>query len=398
MVEEGTGVIGSNAGRSRSHNRRVVLDFVRAHEPAGRAEISRSCGLSIQAVSNIIDTLEGEGLLRTVGHRSGMRGKPALQYQFNPDGAFALGVEILPDAMVCALLNLSGKRIFSRRKKLPDASPEKAIPAVTKLIASAIEASGRDRKNLLGTGIVMPGPFGKSGLSFSGAAVPGGWESIDIRQEFEKALNCPVIIENDATAAAVSERLAGAASELNNFCFIYFGTGLGLGVIAGGHSQRGALGNAGEIGHIITKANGLPCPCGNFGCLETYASRMGAFAFLEKAGGELPEGFTLASLLEAQNPAMLEWVEVAALHLSQAIGMVENLFDPETVILGGAIADVVIDALIAKLDLPTGSIANRPARIYPRVMRGSSGRLTAAIGGAAMIIHRTITPTVTVFH
>ena len=398
MTEEGTGIIGSNAGRSRSHNRRVVLEFVRAHEPAGRAEIARSCGLSIQAVSNIIETLQGEGLLRTVGHRAGMRGKPALQYQFNPDGAFAVGVEIRPDAMVCALLNLTGKRIFSRRKKLKDASPEKAIPAVTKLIAAAIEASGRDRKNLLGTGIVMPGPFGESGLSYSGAAVLSGWENIDIKEEFEKALACPVIIENDATAAAVSERLAGTASEMNSFCFIYFGTGLGLGVIAGGHSQRGALGNAGEIGHIITEANGLPCPCGNFGCLETYASRMGAFAFLEKAGVNMDEGATLASLLEAQHPAMLEWIEGAAQHLSQAIGMVENLFDPETVILGGAMADVVIDALIEKLDLPKGSVANRPARSFPRVMRGSSGRLTAAIGGAAMIIHRTITPTVTVFH
>ncbi len=66
-----TGIIGSNAGRSRNHNRRVVLEFVRLNEPAGRAEIARDCGLSTQAVSNIIETLEQEGLLRAVGHRTG---------------------------------------------------------------------------------------------------------------------------------------------------------------------------------------------------------------------------------------------------------------------------------------------------------------------------------------
>lgn len=397
MSEQSTGIIGSNAGRSRNHNRRVVLDFVRANEPAGRAEIARSCGLSIQAVSNIIESLESEGLLRTVGHSTGTRGKPALQYRFNPDGAFAVGVELRPDAMVCALLNLSGERIFSERVDLADASPSHAVPAMVELVNTAIKISGRDRKNWLGTGIVMPGPFADSGFSFSGAAVLPGWENINIRDIFHQALDCPVIVENDATAAAISERVAGVASEMNSFCFLYFGTGLGLGIIAEGHAQRGALGNAGEIGHIITQANGLPCACGNSGCLETYASRMGARNFLEKHGVDLSEGFALAPLLEAQNPVMLDWIDCAAKHLSQAIGIVENLFDPQSIILGGVMHDIVIDALIAELDLPKGSVSNRKTRQFPRVMRGSSGRLTAAIGGAALIIHQTITPSITVY-
>ena len=74
MGKRSTSIIGGNAGRNRSHNRRVVLDFVRAHEPAGRAEIARSCGLSVQAVSNIIGSLEHEGLLLADGHRIGGRG------------------------------------------------------------------------------------------------------------------------------------------------------------------------------------------------------------------------------------------------------------------------------------------------------------------------------------
>jgi predicted NBD/HSP70 family sugar kinase/predicted transcriptional regulator len=398
LDDHSMGIIGSNAGSNRSHNRRVVLEFVRAHEPAGRAEIARSCGLSIQAVSNIIESLQSEGFLRADGHSTGTRGKPALQYRFNSEGAFAIGVELRPDAMVCAMLNLSGKRIFAQEVALEDASPEIALPAVKLLVNATIEASGWDRNTLLGTGIVMPGPFGVSELGFGDEALLPGWENLNIRHVFREALDCPVTVENDATAAAVSERVAGVASDMNSFCFLYFGTGLGLGVIAEGHSQRGAMGNAGEIGHIITEAGGTRCACGNRGCLETYASRMAAQTFLEKRGFATADGLDLALLLEKRNPALLEWIESAARHLSQAIGIVENLFDPEAVILGGAMPDTIIDALINRLELPQGSVANRRTRVFPRVLRGSSGRYTAAMGGAALIIHHTITPSITLYH
>ena len=398
MVELGNGIIGSNAYRNRSHNRRVVLDFVRAHEPAGRAQIARSCKLSIQAVSNIIDSLESDGLLLADGHRTGSRGKPALQYRFNPDGAFAVGVELRPDAMVCALLNLSGNHICSRRVGLEDASPAGATPAVRALVRQAIREAGRTGNNWLGTGIVMPGPFGASGPGFGSEAVLPGWEGMDLTAHFHEALDCPVIVENDATAAAISERVTGVAQEMNSFCFVYFGTGLGLGVIAEGHAQRGAMGNAGEIGHVITQAGGVQCACGNKGCLETYASRMAARKFLTERGVELQNGQTLADLLELNHPILNEWICLAAVHLSQAIGIIENLFDPEAVILGGAMPDIIIDALIRHLDLPAGSVSNRPDRQTPRVLRGSSGRETAALGGAAMIIHQTITPFITVYH
>ena len=90
--------MGGNAGRNRSHNRRVVLNFVRANDPSGRAEIARSCQLSIQAVSNITEVLEEDGLLLAVGQKTGMRGKPATQYTLNPEGAFSIGIEVRPDA------------------------------------------------------------------------------------------------------------------------------------------------------------------------------------------------------------------------------------------------------------------------------------------------------------
>ncbi len=384
--------IGSNAERNRSHNRRVVLEHVRANEPTGRAEIARNCGLSIQAVSNITEALEFDGLLRVSGRTTGMRGKPATQYTFNPEGVFAIGIEIRPDAIVCAILNLSGERIFSDYQPLKSASPKAVVLDVSNMIERAILASDRNPARLLGVGLVMPGPFGVSGLSDVGGAILPGWDGVDTKSIFEKALGCLVIAENDATAAAISERVAGVASAIDTFCFIYFGTGLGLGVITNGHAQRGAFGNLGEIGHVVTQAGGSLCTCGNRGCLEVYSSRMSAINHLSNNGIELGAKNSLAQLMKDNNSTLLEWIETASQQLSQAVGIIENLFDPETIILGGAMPDTIIDALIAKLELPEGSVSNRESRTIDRVIRGSSGRLTAAIGGAAMIIHETITP------
>lgn len=370
---------------------------MRTNEPAGRAEIARSCGLSVQAVSNITQALESDGLLRAVGHATGRRGKPATQYIFDPDGAFSVGIEMRPDALICAVLNLRGQCIFTDRCVLPDAAPKGAIPAVRDMVARAVKRSGRKRLHLLGVGVVMPGPFGVSGLSDTGGAVLPGWDGVDGRGEFEAALDCPVIVENDATAAAISERVAGVASTIDTFCFIYFGAGLGLGVITEGHAQRGACGNFGEIGHIITQAGGTLCSCGNHGCLETYASRMSARKYVESQGFDLPDAAAIARMMQAENPALMTWIDSAARHLSQAISILENIFDPETIILGGAMPDAVTDALIARLDLPKGSVANRQDRTMARVMRGSSGQFTAAIGGAAMIVHKTTTPSMALY-
>jgi len=390
--------IGGNAGRNRSHNRRVVLAFVRANEPAGRAEIARSCGLSTQAVSNICKSLVEDGLLQEDGYRTGARGKPVKRYRFDGERAFAIGMELRPDVLITAVLSLSGKQIFSSRVALTDATPGLAVPLVQAHVEVALHAIGRDRSHLLGVGIVKPWSFGlRHGHAADDAQLPG-WENTNAKVLFESALNCPVIVENDATAAAISERVAGVATGMESFCFVYFGTGLGLGVISDGHAQRGAFGNSGEIGHIVTQADGTACACGNKGCLEKYASRISVRNHLAKSGISAPDGQALAQLLADGNGALDVWLGQAAKNLSQAIGILENLFDPETVILGGAMPDTVLDELIRRLDLPVGSVANRAGRVNPRVMRGSSGRLTAAIGGAAMIIHNIITPAPTVYH
>lgn len=391
-------IAGTNAERTKAHNRRVVLGYVQLSDGAGRAEIARSSGLSTQTVSNLIAELEHERLVVPAGRRRSARGQPPVLYTFNPSGAAALGFEVRPDALIAVLTDLAGTVLWQAQKPLPASDPETVFALMADLAA---QARAQCDVPVLGAGLVLPGPFGVEGLSAAGATVLTGWQGFDdAAAQAAQTLQLPVIVEKDATAAAIGEAMLGAAQGLDTFCYVYFGAGLGLGVITQGQPMRGAFGNAGEIGHVIVVPDGLSCDCGNAGCLEQYASRMALRRHLATRGllsPDTPPGggqtdAVAARLLAVKDGPLDAWLNEATRLMAPVIGTLENLFDPEAVVLGGALPDRLLDDLIARLDLPRGSVARRQGRDRPRVLRGASGRMTGALGGAALVIHDTVTP------
>lgn len=398
MTGRSTLIAGTNAERTKAHNRRVVLGYVQLSDGAGRAEIARSSGLSTQTVSNLIAELEQDNLVVPAGRRRSARGQPPVVYAFNPAGAAALGFEVRPDALVAALTDLAGTVLWQARRPLPASDPETVFALMAEI---SQQARAQCAVPVLGAGLVLPGPFGVEGLSAAGATVLTGWQGLeDATTRAAAALTLPVIVEKDATAAAIGEAMRGAAQGLDTFCYLYFGAGLGLGVVVQGQPMRGAFGNAGEVGHIVVVPHGLPCDCGNTGCLEQYASRMALRRHLAARGLLSPDtppggGQTdaiAARLLADGDAALGAWLQDAARLLAPVIGTLENLFDPEAVVLGGALPDCLLDDLIARLHLPRGSVARRTGRARPRVLRGASGQMTGALGGAALVIHDTVTP------
>ncbi len=379
-------IIGSNAERTRLHNRQVVLGLVRRHQPVGRAAIARLSGLSIQGVSNIIAELTKQGFLSVAGRSMKGRGLPVVEYILDREGVFALGIEVRPDAMFAALVNLMGETRFVERVSLSASTPEIVSDHARRLKQKALRHVGLQGSQLLGTGVVMPGPFGQVGLDDCGRSELEGWDDVDPVAHFEQVLGTAVVVENDAAGAAVAERISGVAQNLKTYCYLYFGAGLGLGVVSDGEIMRGAFGNAGEIGHVLVRSGTRDDR------LENFASRIAIRDQLAGAGLAVKTVDDLDRLHKQRNPHLLEWIQQAAPPLSQAIGIVENLFDPEAVILGGAMPDALLNDLIAALELPVVSVAQREDRTLPRVLRGASGRMTAALGGAALVIHDISTP------
>ncbi|MBO1906864.1 ROK family transcriptional regulator [Microvirga sp. 3-52] len=390
--------IGSNPERNRSHNRRVVLDVVRQLGPVGRMEISRHAHLSTQAVSNIVEELVADGLLIKTGRLRAGRGLPPIQFAVNPNGGMTAGVEIAADHISTLLVDIGGRIRAQRSVSIRQNDPGTVLPVIETEIEAARAQLKSPVPQLLGVGIVMPGPFNVEGMTSVGPTTLSGWLDFDAVASIGRMLDVPITLENDATAAAVGERLHGAAKELKNFCLIYFGQGLGLGIMIDGRPFRGANGNAGEIGHVLVEKGGRLCSCGQHGCLETYASFHSLAQQLSGAGVERVEYADLERLHREKHPIVLEWIEVAAGYLAPQVAMLENLFDPEAIILGGVLPTGLLEDLVQAMHPLPLSVARRRNRSEARLIHGRTGRMTAALGAAALPLLETMTPRLDTAH
>ena len=373
---------GTNAPRSRSRNRQAVLGQIHRAGTMGRAEIARELSLSTQAVSNIIADLEGDGMLLEKGRLAQGRGQPAVQYALNPEGGFALGFEVRPDAVFAAVLDMEGRSVATRREALTASDPETVLRCVRDLRDDVLGDAPKAGARLLGAGLVMPGPFGATGIAGQGSELTG-WGEVDVVRHFSDALGLTVEVSNDANAAAMAERISGVAQGLDHYAYLYFGAGLGLGIVSDGHLLHGAFGNAGEIGHV-------PLPSG--ASLESTLSRLSVQRHLAARGTAAGDIEALNRLYSGGNGDLSDWLAAATEALSHALSTIENMLDPQTVILGGAMPAALLDHLVDHTRPPALSIANRPDRTLPRLMRGTAGRMTATLGAAALVLNRTLTP------
>lgn len=381
--------LGKNPERIRDHNRRVVLDIVRQHGSLGRMHIARLTHLTAQAIANIVDELVCENLLMETGRLKSGRGQPPKQFAVNPDGAVTVGVEMASDHMVTTVLDLTGQPRSRYIKPVQDTSPA-ALSDLLRIEVDTVKAEFS--APLLGVGVVMPGPFDIEGMTSVGPTTLPGWSGVDAAALLSEACGEPVTVENDANAAAVGERLFGAGHAISSFAMIYFGAGVGLGLIQDGVPFRGAFGNAGEIGHIVVAPNGRACPCGQAGCLERYASLHVLREKLAVAGVTTTDFDDLQTLYDNHHPVLISWMDEAALYLAPMIAMIENILDPETVILSGMLPDALIDGLIVRMGQLPISVASRRSRALPRVVRGATGQYTAALGAAALPLFEAMTP------
>jgi len=376
---------GSNSTRSRSRNRQAVLALIQARRQMGRAEIARNLGLSTQAVSNIIADLMADGFLQETGARSTGRGLPAVQYGLNPSGAYALGIEIRPSAVFAALLDLTGEVVFEHRTQVTSTTSAEVCRILIDLQSAALSTVNAPPDRLLGAGIVMPGPFGDTGLPGQGTDLPG-WQNIEAQPLFQDALGMPVELSNDANAAAMAERIIGAAKDVHSYAYLYCGTGLGLGLVSRGHLIPGAFGNAGEIGHIPVPVPGGSAP------LESTLSRASVSRHLHGEDTTNIGYDALNALAICGDERLDNWIDQAAAALAHAMQIIENLFDPQTTILGGAMPPAILDQVIARTALPEASVSNRTDNPHPRLQAGVCGPTTATQGAAALILNKTLSP------
>ncbi|KQV44571.1 MULTISPECIES: ROK family transcriptional regulator [unclassified Rhizobium] len=385
-------ISGTNLEKAKAHNRRVVIEAIRTSGPLSRAEIARLTALTAQTVSNIVEELEGSELLKADSPQKLARGQPFTPYSINPDGAYSIGLELERDHAAGVLTDLSGTIRARIVRPIDPPTPERAIPILAAISAELQTAFPFERDRLLGAGIAMPGRYAAEGVtSLTPIALPG-WQHYEVGPALEALLGMPVLVENDATAAAIGERLYGVARGLSSFVYLFLGGGIGAGLFLDGHLYRGSRANAGEIGHIVVEPDGLPCVCGKRGCLDRYVSLGAAYEYLKIDDPGAHSVEELDAIVETAGPALDGWLDAAAEAMRRTIDFLELAFDPQTIVLGGPMPAGLLRRLAALMEPLYPPVNPEEERRIARIMIAATGKDTSILGAAALPVFSETNP------
>ncbi|RPF31530.1 ROK family transcriptional regulator [Streptomyces sp. TLI_185] len=342
----------------RRRNLARVMHTVSAEGPLSRAAVASRIGLTRAAVSTLVDELIRTGLLEELGpERPGRVGRPGSALAVSGHGPAGIGAEIGVDHLAVCAVDLRGQvraravRHGANRGRLP----EPVIEELTDLVRRVVAEAEREGLWPAGLAVAVPGLVARDARTVVRA--PNlDWHDTDIGALLPTDI--PLTVDNEANFGALAELWLGEDTP-HDFLHVSAEIGIGAAVVVAGGLLRGTRGFAGELGHVPVQPEGPVCPCGGRGCLEQYA---GEEAVLRAAG--LEPGEDRVGLLAGRAAEGDEDVRGALRDAGKALGIAltgaVNLLDPESVVLGGALAGLapwLLPSLEAELDRRTAGPA-----------------------------------------
>lgn len=299
------------------------------------------------------------------------------------DGAASAGAAIGVDVggTKCLGILWSDGAVVAETRRTTPQDPMAMIDAVTEVIAelSSLPTSP------VPIGLGMPGLVTRQGVVRASPNLPEVVE-LAVGDLVSSRLGRPVSVDNDATCAAVAEWRAGAGRGADDMVLVTLGTGIGAGIVAGGSVIRGTQGFAGEIGHMVMDPDGPPCPCGQRGCWERYASGSAlAASAAEVLGDGRPwTGEDLArSALDGDRRALGIFRDFAR-WVARGLANITNVFDPDVIVVGGGVArEAALFVDDARADLADFVYASQ-RRNLPRILVAEWDERAGAVGAALL--------------
>ena len=330
----------ANVARSntiRDINRQIVLNYVRELGPISRAEIARETALQRSTISLIVDELTDHGLIEEVSGES-TGGRPPSLLSLRTAGPVAIGVDLGTNHTVMATSDLAG-RILSQEEFPTDPNADIATQTIVECARRVMQESGG---TIEGIGISFPGWIDpETTRSFSPHFK---WRDWPIAEAVTQATALPVMIDNDANAAALAELWLGRPEirKIRDFILVLVEAGLGTGIVFDGQIYRGEGGTAGEFGHMTIGTGGpVACAAGSTDCWEAFASERAALARYKKLSRQNDSNdidFTkLVDLALRGEGNARNALKSTARYLGIGIANLIQGLAPETVILAGPI-------------------------------------------------------------
>lgn len=347
--------------QTKEHNTTLVLQTIYHSDQISRADIARTTSLTRTTVSEIVSELLETGIVTETGVGHSAIGKPPIHVEFNADAKQLICVDLGEDEFRGALVNLRGDVLERHSLPLEDRKGDAALQLVHRLVEglwSLVEAP------VLGIGIGTPGPVDPN-LGVVHQAVNRDWVNLDLKEILGSRFKVPIHIANDSHVAALAECAYGGHGRTPSLVLIKVGEGIGSGIVLGGDLHAGDGSSAGEIGHLCVERGGLPCSCGNLGCLETVASTPALLRIMQeqaRRAKDTPFGRAVAArgasldLLRDFNalgdPQARSLVQDLGAHLGVVAASIAGVLNVKQIVLSGTPAlfgDPLLEAMRAEI-------------------------------------------------
>lgn len=311
-----------------------------------------------------------------------------------------LGVDLGGTKVETSLVDASGRIIASHRRPTdPEKGPDGVVTDVVTCVKTCLGEAGREARSL---GIGVAGQVDRA-TGRVRYAPNLGWRDVDLQTRLEQALGMPVVVTNDVRAATWGEWRHGAGQGVNDLVCLFVGTGVGGGIVAGGHLLEGCNNTAGELGHLTIASGGRHCHCPNRGCLEAYG---GGWAIAERAqeaiqsdaqagqrlvslAGSVQEvsAATVAQAYGYGDSLAQRLVEETAYYLAAGVVSIVNAFNPCLLVLGGGVIQG-LPALLSMIEKAVRANALETAVEGLHIVTAALGNQAGVIGAAVLARHK----------
>jgi len=348
-------------------------------------------GLARSTVSQRVDVLISEGYIIEAGEARSTGGRPPTTLAFNPGRAVVLAADIGATHSRFAVCDLNSEPIAETTVDLSvSEGPDALLGVAEASFDSLLEESGHAEPAIAGIGIGVPGPVDFTAGRAVHPPIMFGWHDYPIRERFSERYGVTTLVDNDVNIMALGEYWSIGRS-VDDLLFVKVGTGIGSGLILGGHLHRGARGAAGDIGHIQAGSTDVVCRCGNIGCLEASAGGGALADQLAALGYDTANSRDVVGLVATGNADAVHLLRQAGRLIGEALSSVVNLLNPELVVIGGDLARpgqtlvAAIREVVYKRSLP---LSTADLRIQESRLEDRAG----VIGAAALVLDHVLYP------
>jgi glucokinase len=300
---------------------------------------------------------------------------------------YTVGVDVGGTKIAAGLVDGAGRLVARDRTESPATDPAEIVHTIGKLVRCLVGSHEIEAVGVCAAGFVDKA---RSTVVF---APNLAWRDEPLKEKLQAELGLPVVVENDANAAAWGEFTSGAGEDVEDLLMLTIGTGVGGGVVIDGELVRGGFGMGGEVGHIQMVPGGVKCGCGNLGCLESYGSgtalvRMtreqalddpqAATHLLQLAGGDVAgiTGPLVTQAARGGDPFALARLAELGDWIGQGVATLTAVLDPNVVVIGGGVGeagDLLLDPIRASFENHVTVRGHRPLLEVRQAELGNAG-------------------------